>query len=266
MFRNTTTRTFFALALLAVLTAGAALAQEAKTSEMTLDEVLAMNLEARGGADKLAEMKTARFTGKMTMGPMEAPFIMEWERPNKVRMDFTVQGQTGTQAFDGETAWMNMPFMGATAPEKMPEDQAKSLAENADAIEGPLVNWQDKGHQVEYLGIEEIDGTPAHKLHVTLKSGDEQTIYLDAEYGLQIKQLSKATFQGQQIEQETDIGDYKEVDGLMIPFSLESKVPGAPAGQSQMLTFEKVELNVEIPEDRFEFPAPAPKDADNDNG
>ncbi len=264
MLRNTARRPLLAIALLSLLTAPIAFAQEAETSEMTLEEVLAMNLEARGGADNIANMKSARFTGKMTMGPgMEVPVVMEWQRPNKVRMDMVLQGQTITQAYDGETAWAYMPIMGKTAPEKLPKDQAKSLVDTADAIEGPLVNWKEKGNQVEYLGVEEIDGTDGHKLKVTLKNGNEQVIYLDTEYGLEFKQFSKTEIQGQTIEVETDIGDYKEVGDLIMAHSMETKVPGAPA--SQTITIDKAEINIDLDADRFSMPATEEADEDGED-
>lgn len=265
MLRNIAWRVTLALAVLVSLSAPLAFAQEAEPADMTLAEVLAMNLEARGG-DAVSEMNSLRYTGKMSMGGMELPFTMEWKRPEKVRIEFVVQGTAGIQAFDGETAWAHMPFMGQANPEKLPEDQAKALAEMADSAEGPLVNWEEKGHTVEYLGTEEVDGTMAHKLKVVLKSGDERTIYLDTDYGLEFKTLGKTTIQGQEIEGETEIGDYKEVGDLVIAHSMESKQNGAPGGQ--VLTIEKVEVNVDIPDDRFAMPAPAETDEadETDNG
>lgn len=264
MLRNTTWRPLLAVAVLSILMAPIAFAQEAEMATMTLEEVLAMNLEAHGGAENLAAMKTARFTGKMTMGPgMEVPVVMEWQRPNKLRLDISIQGQTITQAYDGETAWAFMPIMGKTAPEKLPEDQAKILVDTAAAIEGPLVNWKEKGHQVEYLGIEEVDGTDGHKLKVILKNGDEHFIFLDTDYGLEFKQLSKTEMQGQMIDSETDIGDYKEVGDLVIAHSMESKAVGAPSGQA--FTIEKAEINVDLDEERFSMPAAAPADEDGEN-
>ncbi len=253
MLLNTARRSFLAIALLSLLATPFALAQEAATAEMSLDEVIAMNIEAHGGADALASMKTARFTGTMTMGPgMEVPIVMEWKRPDHVRMDMVFQGQTMTQAYDGETAWAFMPIMGKTAPEKLPAEQAKQLIDSADAIEGPLVNWKEKGNQVEYLGVEEVDGTDGHKLKVTLKNGDEHILYLDTDYGLEFKQLTTVENQGQEIKAETEFGDYKEVGDLVFAHSIVSKVVGAPAGQT--ITIEKIELNVDLPADRFSMP------------
>lgn len=237
----------FAVAALLAFTAAAA------ADEMTLDEVLAMNLEARGGAEKIADMDTARITGTMTVGPgMDAPFTIEWKRPGKVRVEFTFQGQQGIQAYDGETGWLLMPFMGQTEPEQMSTEDTRQLAEQAD-FEGPLVNYEDKGNEVEYLGSEDIEGTPAHKLKVTRPSGDSSYLYLDAEYGLEIKEQGKRTTRGQEVEYETTYGDYKEVDGRMFPFSQEVSVAGAP--EAQVMTFDTIELNVDIPDSRFEMPA-----------
>lgn len=223
----------------------------------TADEVIALNLAARGGADKIAAMKTMRATGKMTMGPgMEAPITLEWRRPNKVRMEFTMQGMTGITAYDGETAWMLMPFMGQTSPERMPEAQAKDTIEQADA-EGALVNYKEKGHQVEYLGVGDVEGTPAYKLKVTTKNGDVDTYYIDVDSNLQIREDRKRTVNGQEVNAHITYGDYKEVSGLMMPHSMEAKSPEAPAGQ--VITIEKVEVNPDIPDARFSMPPAAPK-------
>ena len=72
-------------------------------------------------------------TGTMTMGPgIEAPFTWYWKRPHMLRVEFTLQGQTGIQAFDGTTGWMYMPFMGKTEPEKMPDDLLSNVEDQSD--------------------------------------------------------------------------------------------------------------------------------------
>ncbi len=252
MLRKTPYRAFAALVGLA-LAAPLGAAEAPKTA----DEVIALNLAARGGADKIAAMKTMRLTGKMAMAPgMEAPFVLEWKRPNKMRIEFTLQGMTGIQAFDGETAWMLMPFLGQTAPERMPEAQAKEVIDQAD-VEGALVNYKEKGNQVEYLGVVDIEGTPAHKLKVTKKSGDVVNYYLDTDSNLEIKAEMKRTDNGQEQVVEVSFGDYKEVSGLMVWHAMEAKAPGAPGGQA--MTLEKVEVNADLPDARFSMPPAAPK-------
>jgi outer membrane lipoprotein-sorting protein len=221
-------------------------------SAQTVDEIIAKNLQAKGGLQKLKAVQTARMAGTMTVGPgMEAPFVIEFKRPNQMRLDFTLQGMTGTQAYDGKTGWMLMPFSGRKDPEPMPTEALKQAEEQAD-FDGPLVDYQAKGHKVELVGKEKVEGSDAYKLKVTLKNGDIRYIYLDADQYLEIKVDGKTPIRGTEIENSTSIGDYKEVGGLMLPHAMESTQAGSP--QSQKMTIEKIELNVPIDDARFKMP------------
>jgi outer membrane lipoprotein-sorting protein len=221
----------------------------------TADEIIAKNVEAKGGLAKLKSVQTLRISGKMMVGPgMEAPMVIETARPNKMRVEFTFQGMTGIQAYDGKGGWSLMPFLGKKEPEPMSADDLKQAEDQAD-IDGPLVDYKEKGHQVEYLGKGEVEGTPVHKLKVVKKNGDVSTVYLDAESFLEIKAEGKTKVRGQEIEGETTFGDYKEVGGLVFAHSIQSKMKGAPEGAGQTITFEKIEINPEIPASRFDMPA-----------
>src|SRR2546430_8308652 len=105
----------------------------------------------------------------MKMGAMEMPVTMMKARPDQMRMDFTVQGMTGTQAYDGTTGWTVMPFMGKKEPEKMSEDMLKDMKDEAD-FDGPLFDYKTKGNKVEYIGKEDVQGSPAYKLKLDRKS------------------------------------------------------------------------------------------------
>ena len=87
-------------------------------AEQTLDQVLADYVEAKGGEDAIKGIKTMKISGKMSMGAMEFPFELTAKRPNKVYTAFEAQGMKGVQAYDGETGWAIMPFMGKPDPEK----------------------------------------------------------------------------------------------------------------------------------------------------
>jgi len=244
-------RNRFAWALAGTLLAGVASAQ-------SLDEILEKNYAARGGKDKLKAVQSMQLSGHMTMGPgAEAPFAMKWQRPDKVRLEFTFQGMTGIQAYDGKIGWSVMPFMGKTDPEKMSEEQLQEIQDTADdAFEGALFNYKDKGTQIEALGKGDIEGTAAYKLKVTKKNGDVATYYLDADSGLEIKVEGKTKRRGQEVEFETSLGDYKDEGGILMAHSIESKPKGAPQGQ--MITVEKVELNAKLSAPDFAMPAPKP--------
>jgi outer membrane lipoprotein-sorting protein len=222
----------------------------------TVDEVIAKSVEARGGLDKVKAVQSLRWTGKMEFGPgIEAPGVYVQKRPDLARLDFTLQGLTATQAYDGKSAWAIMPFTGKKDPEAMTEDDTKQMQEDAD-IDGPLVEYKAKGHQVELLGKEQIEGTDSYKLKLTHKNGNVKLIYLDADSGLEIKEVSKRMVRGTEQETETSFSDYREVNGLMFPFAQQSSIKGSP--QVQKLTIEKLELNVPVDDASFKMPAPAP--------
>jgi outer membrane lipoprotein-sorting protein len=236
------------LAALAVVAVVAAPAQA-----QDLDEVLNNYYEAIGGMDAWQSVQSIKMTGKMVMGGMgiEAPFTVMAKRPNMARIEFVFQGMTGVQAYDGETAWQVMPFMGNPDPEEMTDDDAEDLWETAD-VDGPLIGYEESGHTVELLGMEETEGTQAYKLKVTMNSGSVQYYYLDAEYFVPIRMEGVREVQGNTVEFETIVSDYKEVGGLMIAHSIEARPKGAPAGQ--VVTIDLVELNVELGDELFVMP------------
>ena len=243
----------------ALLAAAAGVLLALPLAAQTVEDVIAKNIEARGGKEKLAAVQSARATGKMTMGPMEVPFTLEWKAPNRIRQEFTVQGKAGVRAFDGSTAWMHMPFMGKADPEKMAEEDTADMAQEADLIEGPLVNYQQKGHQVRLVGKKDVEGTEAYELEITMKNGDVVHEFLDAETYLTIKQESKLKQGDQEVEVSTSVGNYQQVEGLMLPFSMSSSIKGAPAGAGgQSITVDKYEFGGSIDDGRFAFPAAAP--------
>ena len=219
----------------------------------TADELIDKNIKAHGGAEKMKALKTVRMTGKMKFGPIEAPFTISKARPENVRIEFTVQGMTGAQAYDGKTGWAVMPFMGKKDPEKMSEDQVKDIKEEAD-FDGPMVDYKAKGNKVEYLGKADVQGTPAYKMKVTTKDGNEQIVYLDADSYLEIKAEGKRKIQGQETETETSIGNYKEVEGMFFAMQVESKIKGKEEMGSQVFTIDKIELNPKIDSATFTMP------------
>ena len=227
----------------------------------TVEEVLAKNFEAKGGLGKIRAVQSMRITAKMTIGPgMEAPAMIEQKRGDKVRLDITFQGMTLTpMVLNGSTGWKLMPIQGNPNPESLSPEEMKDAVEQAD-MDGFLVDYKTKGHTVESLGKEKMEGTDAYKLKVTLKSGDVRTVYIDTDSNLEIKIESKNTRRGAEVEGDTILGDYKEVDGLVIPHSIDSGQKGAPG--RQVITITKVEINPKLDDARFVMPAkkdaPAP--------
>src|ERR1700676_5692455 len=129
----------------------------------TVDDVIAKNIQARGGMEKLKAVQSIRIGGKFNQGSFRAGFLQENKRPDKVREEFVVQGLTQIQAYDGKTGWQNSPFGGSKDPELMSQDDVKGVQIDAD-IRGPMVNYQEKGHKAELMGHDSVEGTTCYKL------------------------------------------------------------------------------------------------------
>src|SRR5438105_11173648 len=151
--------------LLALLLA----ASPSQTKPLTADEIVARHVEARGGAAKLKAIRSLRLEGKIVFGGGEGAVTADasqlMKRPDSIRREFSLQGLTGIDGFDGKESWSADPFGGRRDAFRTSADDARALSVDAD-FEGPLVDAQAKGHKVEYLGTEDVDGTPALKLRV----------------------------------------------------------------------------------------------------
>jgi hypothetical protein len=222
-------------------------------SAQTADEIIAKYIKTIGGAEKIEAIKTLRRTGKFTGGGgFEAAVVQENKRPQMARQEFSIQGMTGVTAYDGKTGWKIEPWGGKKDAEALGEEELKGIQEDAD-FDGPLVNYQQKGNKVEFVGAEPVEGTDAFKLKVTLKNGDVRYYFMDTDYYVPIKIESKRMVRGAEREFETSLGDYKEVAGVYLPHSIESGLKGNP--NKSQVTFEKIEANVALDDGRFKQPA-----------
>ena len=214
----------------------------ATASAVTLDDLVAKNLAAHGGADKLRAITTMHTVGKLRLsGGLEAKTESFVVAPDKIRFEFTLQGLTAINAWDGQQGWTISPFQGRKEPQKTTPDDNRSLIHGTD-IAGPLLDWKAKGEKLEYLGTEDIDGTDAYKLRVTWKNGDSRVIYLDPDQYLEIRIVDHILVRGQEQVQATDLGEYEKVDGVYIPFE---------QGRNHL---DSAELNKPIDVAMFAFP------------
>ena len=235
--------------LLALITLACA---SAGVSAQTADEIIAKYVKTIGGMEKIQAVKTMRRTGKVIVGGgFEIPLVEENKRPNFVRQDITIQGLVGTNAYDGKAGWKIEPWQGKKDPEAMGEAELKGILEEAD-FDGPLVNYKEKGNKVEYVGMDEVEGTDTYKLKVTLKDGETRYFYMDTDYYVPIKIETKRIIRGNEVEIETVLGDYKEVSGWYMPWSVEVGAKGSQF--KQKIAIEKVEANVSLDDSRFLMP------------
>jgi photosystem II stability/assembly factor-like uncharacterized protein len=229
--------------------AGVACAQSA-------DELVAKNLEAMGGLDKINAIKTLRMSGRMQQQDFSAAVAQDWKAPGIIRQSFTLQGMTQVAAYNGSIGWQISPFEGRRDPERLGEDDTRNLIEDA-YLYDPLVDYKAKGSTVEYLGMGSVDGDDAYKLKVTLKNGDIMYFYLDPDTYMGIRIERQQFLRGMMKETVQNLGSYKAVAGVYFPYSIEAGLKGRP-GSMARISMEKIEANVEIPDSEFDMPtAPA---------
>jgi hypothetical protein len=247
----------------AALTVPAGFAQNENPSKaFGVDQLVSKYIEAKGGADALHALQSLRATGKMLVrqGQLELAYMEMKKRPEEVRIEASIQGMTQIEAYDGKEGWKVSPFFGRKDPERMSADDVKALVEDSE-MGGPLVDWKEKGSTVEYLGTEDVDGTPAHKLKVVRKNGDVSFVYLDPDHFLEIRIVTQRMRHGAYEEVETDLGDYEKAGDVFVPTSIESGRKGA--SDKQRIIIDKVEANVPVDDTTFQFPGqialPQPK-------
>ena len=222
------------------------------SNSQTVDDIINKNITAQGGLDKINSIKTMKISGKISGGGMDFPFTQTLRESNGMLMEMTIQGMTMKQGYDGTTAWMINPFQGSKKPEKMPKEQEKYMKEQTE-IEGQLVNYKEKGSTAELLGKEDMEGSEVYKIKLTDKDGDVTIYYIDASSYLVLRQESKRKIKEKEILSTITMGDYKSVDGFMVPHSVEIKSSNEQMG-TQNVIIEKVELNITVEDDIFKMP------------
>lgn len=231
------------------------------SQDLTLDEILENHFEVMK-TEKFAEVNSVYAEGKVITQGMEMPFVQKSERPGKIRLEVTVQGNQMVQAYNGETGWMITPWIGTDDAQDMGEDEVEGMKEQAD-FEGKLWNWKEKVENLELIGKEDMEGTEVYKLKMTekliLKEGETEEeaepnvryYYMDAEDFVILKVQLKKNMRGAEVEIENYQSNYKEVDGFIMAHSMETKMGGQTYTQ---ISIEKVEFNKEFEDSIFERP------------
>ncbi len=248
------------LLLLAAAPAGAESTQT--PAQWTTAQVLERNEQARGGAAAWQAIHTLRTFGKAQFGDgdfhVDAVTASLVDRGGssaqaRIRTEVTLQGLTAVQAFDGQQGWSVEPFGGRRDPQRLSADGGRSLARDAQ-WEGPLLGWQEKGHKISYLGLDDLDGTPALKLQVQRKDGDTQWVYLDPDTFLEVRVITQSKIRGTERWTETDLGGYARVSGVWLPMTADAGLKGGP--RTDHWTTERIEINGQLPDGAFAYPQP----------
>lgn len=230
----------------------------APLAAQSAEELVACNVARRGGRAALAAIETTRVAGTMGRGEDSSSFTIEAKLPDKVRVEFTVADQTVVQAFDGVRGWGVMPYTGNREPLPLTGEALTAIRSQTDLVEGPLVDYAEKGHRVELVGKAEVEGTPAYDVKLTKADGQVVHVFLDADSCLELKDEGTRRIGGQEVTYRVLVSDYREAGGVLFAHRFEQSIDGMPTPQT--LTIESIEVNVPIDEARFAMPAATPED------
>jgi hypothetical protein len=239
------------LPLLLLFASAAALAAGPPAPPTAADIVTRVSA-ARGGAAKLAAIRSVRFTGTGQSGGFKAGIVRTLARPGSVREELSIQGLTQVLAWNGSSAWQINPFSGRRTADKMDAEDAKGLALDAE-IEGPLLAAAARGLPMSWQGVATVDGSPAWQVRIQRPGGDVQDVYVDPDSALEIKVVTRMTVHGVVEESETAYADYEYTKGVLFPMQLALGAKNH-AQEGFLLTFDKVELGVATPATLFEMP------------
>ena len=282
MFHKALGLSVFLLAAASLATAAEATHPQAK---LTAAEIVDRNVEARGGLQAWRAVQTLVMKGMMEAGgnngpviptparrgsqsmmppprpaePAKLPFVMELKRPRKLRIELLFRGQTAIQVFDGENGWKFRPFLNRRDVEAYTPEEMKTVPLQSE-LDGPLVDYAKKGTKVELEGIDKVEGNDAYNLKLTLKGGEVTHVWIDAKTFLEDKVAgTPRRLDGKYHPVEVYYSDYRSLNGLKVPYSLETRVlntltaPGSktPGTVAEKVVLDKVEVNPAINDSVF---------------
>jgi hypothetical protein len=232
-------------ALKLVLTGWLAIMGIATIQGQTVDDVISKHIAAIGGKEKLLALTTVVMDANISAQGTDIPVKMTQVHNKGQRVDITFTGMSGYIIQTPTEGWRFFPFQGQTKPEAIPAETVKETIDGLD-IQSSLLNYKEKGHQVELLGKEDVEGTECFKLKQKMKNGLEQTIFIDPSTYYIIKTVTKSKATGQEQEQAQTFSNYKKLDsGYVFPFSMTGF--GGPGE----LVITKIQVNVPVDEKLF---------------
>lgn len=260
-------------------------ADKVTAPRLSAAEIVQKHVAARGGLKAWRAVKTLSMAGKMDAGTgdsvarsmqlvhssrkkrreiaataqktepekqVQLPFKLAKQRPNKSRLEIQFAGKTAVQVYDGENGWKFRPYLNRTDVEPFTSEEAKSYAQTAD-MDDPLIDSAANGAKVKLEGVEKVEGRAAYKLKLTSKSGAEQRIWVDATTFLDVKvEGVPRRMDGRMHSVFMYQRDFRGVDGVKIPFVIETVVDGYP--QSHKIIVDKVAVNPRLDAAMFTKP------------
>jgi len=223
---------------------GAAVLLLSAAQAQTVDEIINKHLDAIGGKDKLAQVKSLYIENSVEAMGNSSPSVESLLQGKGYKSETEFNGQKVINCYTDKGGWALNPFFGSTDPQAMPDEMYKA-GKDLIYFGGSLVDYAAKGNKVELSGKE---GTN-YKLKLT--SGSRETSYfIDESTYLVTKTTAKGDFGGQSMEITMNFSDYKKTDfGIVLPYTRSTDFGGFALAYK----VTKVEVNKEIDPKIFEM-------------
>jgi|GWRWMinimDraft_5_1066013.scaffolds.fasta_scaffold07746_2 hypothetical protein len=214
------------------------------TQAQTVDEIINKHIDAIGGKEKMMALNSVKFEGSLNTQGFDVVLVVTVLNGKGARTDISVPGMSeGYRIVTPTKGWNFLPFQGMTGPEDAPDDQVQSGQSQLD-IQSPLLNYAAKGHKVELLGNEKVDGADCYKLKITYKNGKVSTLFINTTSYYKVKSISKTNVGGQEMDLETTFTDFKKLpEGYVFPYS--------STNQSGTIIYSSIEVNKPVDEKIF---------------
>lgn len=221
------------------------LLMSAMSFAQTADEIVAKHIAAIGGAENWKKINNMRQEATLSVQGMDIPVVITAVHNKATKQEYTVMGMTGYSIITSEGGWNFNPMQGQTKPEPITQDELKYGKDNLD-LQGDFVDYKAKGHSIQLMDKEDIEGVECLKIKLTRKSGNESIFFFDPKTYYIVRTSSKMSANGQEVESVVNMSNYQKLpEGIVIAYTIESTAVPAP------ITVTKVIVNGKIDEAVF---------------
>ncbi|HEY2580186.1 MAG TPA: hypothetical protein VGI43_00175 [Mucilaginibacter sp.] len=216
-------------------------------SAQTVDDIVGKHLDAMGGKDKIAAVKSVTITSTIQVMGADNPSSSVLLNGVGYKSESEINGSKIVQCYNAKSGWTINPFTGGSGPEAMPDNQYQAGRYQIYAG-GALMDYASKGYKAELLAK---DGNN-YKIKLISPGNVESTYFIDGTTYLISKVITKGDMQGQPVDITTTLSDYRKGDaGLMSPYKIDVDL-----GQFQLAYVVKtIELNKDVDPTVFDMPA-----------
>ncbi len=217
----------------------------------TAGEIIDKNIVALGGADKIAAVKTLQYDQSMNVMGMDMTGKTTVVVGQSSRTEMSVMGQQIIQVIDGDKGWTINPMQGGSGPQALPEDQVKIQKGNAYVAGTDLFTAKTQKYPVELVGKEKMNDKDVYNLKVTRPEG-VANYYVDATTYQLTAMKATISAQGQSGEVKTQYGNYKTIENLTVPSTVELNSPAMPG--TLVMTLSNIVFNPKVDATIFTMP------------